>query len=87
MGGLRIIGAERNESRRFDNQCAVAPDGKATPAQYFYLSFEDALLRIFASQRVAKIMETLKIDEDEAIEARMYRAPLKTPSEKWNPQL
>ena len=86
VGGLRIIGAERNESRRIDNQLRGRSGRQGDPgASIFYLSFEDALLRIFASQRVAKIMETLKIDEDEAIEARMVSRTIENASEKWNP--
>ena len=83
MGGLRIIGAERNESRRIDNQLRGRSGRQGDPgASIFYLSFEDALLRIFASQRVAKIMETLKIDEDEAIEARMVSRTIENAQRK-----
>ena len=83
VGGLRIIGAERNESRRIDNQLRGRSGRQGDPgASIFYLSFEDALLRIFASQRVAKIMETLKIDEDEAIEARMVSRTIENAQRK-----
>lgn len=71
-GGLKIIGTERHESRRIDNQLRGRAGRQGDPgASVFYLSFEDSLLRIFATKRVATIMEKLNIDEDEAIEARM----------------
>ncbi len=71
-GGLRIIGTERHESRRIDNQLRGRSGRQGDPgSSAFYLSFEDSLLKIFASDRVARIMRTLKIEEDEAIEAKM----------------
>ncbi len=71
-GGLKIIGTERHESRRIDNQLRGRSGRQGDPgASVFYLSFEDSLLRIFATRRVAGIMSKLKIEEDEPIEARM----------------
>ena len=71
-GGLKIIGTERHESRRIDNQLRGRSGRQGDPgASTFYLSFEDSLLRIFATKRAAALMERLNIDEDEAIEARM----------------
>ena len=71
-GGLRIIGTERHESRRVDNQLRGRSGRQGDPgSSVFYLSFEDPLLRIFASERVSSIMHRLKIEEDEAIEAGM----------------
>ena len=71
-GGLRIIGTERHESRRIDNQLRGRAGRQGDPgSSVFYLSFEDSLLRIFATRRVGAIMEKLSIEEDEAIEARM----------------
>ncbi|HCA26769.1 MAG TPA: preprotein translocase subunit SecA, partial [Betaproteobacteria bacterium] len=68
-GGLHIIGTERHESRRVDNQLRgrAGRQGDAGSSR-FYLSLEDSLLRIFASDRVASIMERLKMPEGEAIE-------------------
>jgi len=68
-GGLHIIGTERHESRRVDNQLRgrAGRQGDAGSSR-FYLSLEDPLLRIFASDRVASIMERLKMPEGEAIE-------------------
>ncbi len=68
-GGLHIIGTERHESRRVDNQLRGRSGRQGDPgSSRFYLSLEDQLLRIFASDRVAAIMERLKMPEGEAIE-------------------
>ncbi|BCB28504.1 protein translocase subunit SecA [Sulfurimicrobium lacus] len=68
-GGLHIIGTERHESRRVDNQLRGRAGRQGDPgSSRFYLSLEDPLLRIFASDRVAAIMERLKMPEGEAIE-------------------
>ena len=68
-GGLHIIGTERHESRRIDNQLRGRSGRQGDPgSSRFYLSLEDQLLRIFASERVAKIMERLKMPDGEAIE-------------------
>ena len=68
-GGLHIIGTERHESRRVDNQLRGRSGRQGDPgSSRFYLSLEDPLLRIFASDRVAAIMGKLKLPEGEAIE-------------------
>ncbi|MDA1331086.1 MAG: preprotein translocase subunit SecA [Proteobacteria bacterium] len=69
LGGLHIIGTERHESRRIDNQLRgrSGRQGDAGSSR-FYLSLEDSLLRIFASDRVAAIMDRLKLPEGEPIE-------------------
>ena len=68
-GGLHIIGTERHESRRVDNQLRGRAGRQGdNGSSRFYLSLEDQLLRIFASDRVAAIMERLKMPEGEAIE-------------------
>jgi len=68
-GGLHIIGTERHESRRVDNQLRGRSGRQGDPgSSRFYLSLEDPLLRIFASDRVASIMTRLKMPEGEAIE-------------------
>ncbi|MGE4597012.1 MAG: preprotein translocase subunit SecA [Methylophilaceae bacterium] len=69
VGGLHIIGTERHESRRIDNQLRGRSGRQGDPgSSAFYLSLEDSLLRIFASERVSSIMEKLKMPEGEAIE-------------------
>jgi len=68
-GGLHIVGTERHESRRVDNQLRGRAGRQGDPgSSRFYLSLEDPLLRIFASDRVSAIMERLKMPEGEAIE-------------------
>ncbi|GAB1720632.1 MAG: protein translocase subunit secA [Nitrosospira sp.] len=69
QGGLHIIGTERHESRRVDNQLRGRSGRQGDPgSSRFYLSLEDPLLRIFASDRVASIMQKLNMPEGEAIE-------------------
>ncbi|WP_029917559.1 preprotein translocase subunit SecA [Pelobacter seleniigenes] len=68
-GGLYILGTERHESRRIDNQLRGRSGRQGDPGKSrFYLSLEDDLLRIFGSQRVAFVMDKLKIPEGEPIE-------------------
>ncbi len=68
-GGLRIIGTERHESRRIDNQLRGRSGRQGDPgSSTFYLSLEDNLMRIFASDRVKTIMQKLGMQEGEAIE-------------------
>ncbi len=71
-GGLFIIGTERHESRRIDNQLRGRAGRQGDPGQSkFYLSLEDDLMRIFGSDRVKGMVETLGIEEDEPIEAKI----------------
>jgi preprotein translocase subunit SecA len=68
LGGLHILGTERHESRRIDNQLRGRSGRQGDPgSSRFYLSLEDDLLRIFGSERVAMIMNKLGIEEGEAI--------------------
>ena len=68
-GGLRVIGTERHESRRIDNQLRGRSGRQGDPgSSRFYLSLEDSLMRIFASERVAGLVQKLGMQEGEAIE-------------------
>ncbi|MDD1791986.1 preprotein translocase subunit SecA [Enterovibrio makurazakiensis] len=68
-GGLHIIGTERHESRRIDNQLRGRSGRQGDPgSSRFYLSMEDSLMRIFASDRVSNMMKKLGMEEGEAIE-------------------
>ncbi|MSR13116.1 MAG: preprotein translocase subunit SecA [Gammaproteobacteria bacterium] len=68
-GGLHIVGTERHESRRIDNQLRGRAGRQGDPgSSRFYLSLEDSLMRIFASDRVASLMQKLGMQEGEAIE-------------------
>ncbi|MDR0226961.1 MAG: preprotein translocase subunit SecA [Burkholderiaceae bacterium] len=70
LGGLRIIATERHESRRIDNQLRGRSGRQGDPgSSRFYLSLDDALMRIFAGDRVKAIMDRLKMPDGEAIEA------------------
>lgn len=71
-GGLHIIGTERHESRRIDNQLRGRAGRQGDPGMSrFYLSLDDNLMRIFASDRVRNIMQALGLEKGEAIEHRM----------------
>ena len=70
-GGLHIIGTERHESRRIDNQLRGRSGRQGDPgSSRFYVSLEDDLMRIFGSDRIGKIMDTLGMEDDEPIEHR-----------------
>ena len=72
LGGLYVLGTERHESRRIDNQLRGRSGRQGDPGEsLFYLSLEDDLMRMFASDRVASIMERMKWPDDEPIEAKM----------------
>jgi len=71
-GGLHILGTERHESRRIDNQLRGRSGRQGDPGSTrFYLALDDDLMRIFGSERIAKVMDTLGIEEDEPIEHGM----------------
>jgi preprotein translocase subunit SecA len=71
LGGLHIVGTERHESRRIDNQLRGRAGRQGDPgSSIFYLSLEDDLMRIFASDRISKMMEFLGMEEGEQIEHR-----------------
>ena len=71
-GGLHIVGTERHESRRIDNQLRGRSGRQGDPgSSRFYLSMEDNLMRIFANERVRGIMQSIGLEEGEAIEHRM----------------
>jgi preprotein translocase subunit SecA len=82
-GGLRIIGTERHESRRIDNQLRGRAGRQGDPgSSRFYLSLEDPLMRIFAGDRVRSIMDRLKLPEGEPIEAGMVSRSIETAQRK-----
>ena len=82
-GGLRIMGTERHESRRVDNQLRGRSARQGDPgASRFYLSLDDPLLRIFAGDRVRAIMERLKMPEGEPIEAGIVSRSIESAQRK-----
>ena len=71
-GGLYVLGTERHESRRIDNQLRGRSGRQGDPGESrFYLSLEDDLMRLFASDRIGSVMDRLKIPDDVPIEAKM----------------
>ena len=82
-GGLHIIGTERHESRRVDNQLRGRSGRQGDPgSSRFYLSLDDPLLRIFGGERLKAIMERLKMPEGEAIEHAMVNRSLESAQRK-----
>ena len=78
-GGLYIIGTERHESRRIDNQLRGRAGRQGDPGcSKFFLSLEDDLMRIFGSDRVKRLVDTLGLEETEAIEAKMLTNSIET---------
>ena len=83
LGGLRIIATERHESRRIDNQLRGRSGRQGDPgSSRFYLSLDDALMRIFAGERVKSIMDRLKMPEGEAIEAGIVTRSIESAQRK-----
>ncbi len=83
LGGLYIIGTERHESRRIDNQLRGRSGRQGDPGvSQFYLSLEDNLLRIFGSDKIKNIMERLGIEEGEHIESRMVTRAVENAQKK-----
>ena len=83
LGGLRIIATERHESRRIDNQLRGRSGRQGDPgSSRFYLSLDDALMRIFAGDKVRAIMDRLKMPEGEAIEAGIVTRSIESAQRK-----
>ena len=82
-GGLFIIGTERHESRRIDNQLRGRSGRQGDPgASRFYLSLEDELMRLFGGERVQNMMSTLKIDESQPIEMKLLTNSIESSQKK-----
>lgn len=83
LGGLYIIGTERHESRRIDNQLRGRSGRQGDPGKSrFYLSLEDSLLRIFGSDKIRSIMDRLGIEEGEHIESKMVTRAVENAQKK-----
>ena len=83
QGGLRIVGTERHESRRIDNQLRGRSGRQGDPgSSRFYISLEDDLMRIFASERVSSIMQRLGMEEGEAIESNLVTKAIENAQRK-----
>ncbi len=83
LGGLMIIGTERHESRRIDNQLRGRAGRQGDPGTtQFFLSLEDDLMRIFGSENIFKFMDKLGMDEDEPITAKMITRSIEKAQKK-----
>ncbi|HET9599797.1 MAG TPA: preprotein translocase subunit SecA [Anaeromyxobacteraceae bacterium] len=83
LGGLHIVGTERHESRRIDNQLRGRGGRQGDPgSSIFYLSLEDDLMRIFGSERISRMMETLGLKEGEQIEHRWLTKAIENAQKK-----
>ncbi len=86
-GGLYIIGTERHESRRIDNQLRGRSGRQGDPGESrFYLSMEDDLLRLFGGDKMTRIMETLNVDENMPIEVKILSNTIETAQKKVESQ-
>ncbi|NES84471.1 MAG: preprotein translocase subunit SecA, partial [Moorea sp. SIO2B7] len=82
-GGLHVVGTERHESRRIDNQLRGRAGRQGDPGSTrFFLSLEDNLLRIFGGDRVAKMMDMFRVEEDMPIESGMLTSSLENAQKK-----
>ena len=82
-GGLKIIGTERHESRRIDNQLRGRSGRQGDPGESrFYISLEDDLMRLFGSERLMQVFETLGVEEGEQIEHKMLSSAIEKAKQK-----
>ena len=82
-GGLFILGTERHESRRIDNQLRGRSGRQGDPGESrFYLSLEDDIMRLFGTERMQNMMETLKIDDDTPIDAKILSGAIENAQKK-----
>lgn len=83
LGGLHVIGTERHESRRVDNQLRGRAGRQGDPgSSRFFLSLEDNLLRIFGGDKIVNLMETLRVEEDVPIESMLLNKSLESAQKK-----
>ncbi|MEX1995152.1 MAG: preprotein translocase subunit SecA [Candidatus Saccharimonadales bacterium] len=83
LGGLFVLGSERHESRRIDNQLRGRAGRQGDPGKtQFYVSCQDDLMRIYGGEKIAAIMDRLKVDEDTPIESRMISKSLEGAQKK-----
>ena len=83
LGGLQVIGTERHEARRIDNQLRGRSGRQGdSGCSQFFISLEDDLLRIFGSEKIKSLMDVLKIPEDQPIEARMVSGAIESAQSK-----
>ena len=85
LGGLHILGTERHESRRIDDQLRGRSGRQGDPgSSRFYMSLEDDLMRLFNSERVASIMDRMGVEEGEVITHKMVTRAISNAQKKWS---
>ena len=83
VGGLKVIGTERHESRRIDNQLRGRSGRQGDVGEsVFYISLEDDLMRIFGSEKIQGVIDKLGLQEDEAIESKMVTKAIENAQKK-----
>jgi len=83
VGGLHVIGSERHEARRIDNQLRGRSGRQGDPGStQFFVSLEDDLIRIFGGERIQKMMEKLRLPKEEAIESKMISGTIESAQSK-----
>ena len=83
IGGLKIIGTERHESRRIDNQLRGRSGRQGDPGESkFYISMEDELMRLFGSEKTMKLVDAMGLEEDDPIEAGMLTRAIENAQKK-----
>ena len=83
LGGLKVIGTERHEARRIDNQLRGRAGRQGDPGESrFFISMEDELMRLFGGDRMTKIADTLRMDEDDVIEHGMISKAIENAQKK-----
>ena len=83
LGGLKVIGTERHEARRIDNQLRGRSGRQGDPGDSrFYISFEDELMRLFGGDRIGKLADMLRMDEDDVIEHKMVSGAVENAQKK-----
>lgn len=83
VGGLKVLGTERHESRRIDNQLRGRSGRQGDPGEsIFFISLEDDLMRIFGSERIQRVIDKLGLEETEAIESKMVTKAIENAQKK-----
>ncbi|MCH7552049.1 preprotein translocase subunit SecA [Patescibacteria group bacterium] len=83
VGGLHVIGTERHEARRIDNQLRGRSGRQGDPGStQFFVSLEDDLIRVFGGERIQKLMEKLRLPKEEAIESKMISSTIESAQSK-----
>src|SRR5438067_4906690 len=87
VGGLYVLGTERHEARRIDNQLRGRSGRQGDPGETrFYLSGEDELVRLFAGDRIKRTMERFKLEEDQPMEAKILSRQIEGAQKKVEEQ-